>query len=60
LIQAIALAGGFSDFASKDRILVIRQGRDGGEIPVRYSDMIAENSKRRELFLKPGDTVVVP
>jgi len=60
LIQAIALAGGFSDFASKDRIVVIRQGRDGGEIPVRYSDMIAESSKRRDLFLKPGDTVVVP
>lgn len=60
LLQAIALAGGFSDFANKDRILVIRQGRDGGEIPVRYSDMVADSSKRRDLFLKPGDTVVVP
>jgi len=60
VVQAIALAGGFSDFASKDRILVIRQGREGGEIPVRYSDMVADNSNRRELFLKPGDTIVVP
>lgn len=60
LLQAIALAGGFSDFANKDRILVIRQGREGGEIPVRYSDMVADSSKRRDLFLKPGDTVVVP
>lgn len=58
LVQAIALAGGFSDFASKDRILVIRQG--SGEIPVRYSDMVEKKESRRDLYLKPGDTVVVP
>jgi polysaccharide export outer membrane protein len=62
VVQAIALAGGFSDFANKDGILVIRQGQgqEGAEIPVRYSDMVADNNNRRDLFLKPGDTVVVP
>jgi len=58
LVQAIALAGGFSDFASKDSILVIRQG--AGEIPVRYSEMVEKKDGRRDLYLKPGDTVVVP
>ncbi len=58
LVQAIALAGGFSDFANKDRILVIRQG--AGEIPVRYGDMVETKEDRRDLYLKPGDTVVVP
>ncbi len=58
LVQAIALAGGFSDFANRNGILVIRQG--AGEIPVRYSDMVEKKAGRRDLYLKPGDTVVVP
>ncbi len=60
LLQAIALAGGFSEFANTDGILVIRPGKDGGQIPVRYDDLIARKDTRRDLYLRAGDTVVVP
>jgi len=61
LVQAIALAGGFTDFADSDGIVVIRTDAEGGRIPVRYRDLISSNSKeKRELILRPGDTIVVP
>ena len=59
LVQAIALAGGFSDFADREAIRVIRQ--DGkGVTTVRYSDLVGDDEQRRGMRLRPGDTVVVP
>lgn len=61
VLQAVALAGGFSDFADREEILLIRQGKEGGQFPIRYSELVTEDqSKRQEVFLMPGDTVVVP
>ena len=60
LIQAVALAGGFTDFANSDGILVIRQGQNGGKYNVRYSDLIAGDDTRTDFILRPGDTVVIP
>lgn len=57
VVQAIALAGGFSDFANKDGMMVIRQG---SRIQVRYSDLISNREGSAEVYLKPGDTIVVP
>jgi polysaccharide biosynthesis/export protein len=59
IIQAIALAGGFTDFANSDGIVVIRHDEKGGQIPVRYSDLISPK-KGYEVILRPGDTIVVP
>jgi polysaccharide export outer membrane protein len=61
LLEAIALAGGVTRLAEKDRVLVLR---DEGEAPER----LEVNLKRiysgedlgANLFLQPGDTVVVP
>lgn len=62
LVQAIALAGGFSDFADREGIRIIRAADegDGAILRVRYSDLIREDAERRGLRLRPGDTVVVP
>lgn len=61
VLQAIALAGGFNAFANQDGILVIRQGKNGGRIPVRYSDLISDDtSSQKDFPLQPGDTIVVP
>lgn len=60
LIQAIALAGGFNEFASTDSILVIRQADKGKKIPVKYSDLLSDDPNAPQFFLEPGDTVVVP
>jgi polysaccharide biosynthesis/export protein len=58
LVQVIALAGGFSDFADREAIRVLRQGEPEA-IPVSYSDLVGEDGGR-SLLLRPGDTVVVP
>lgn len=62
LVQAIALAGGFSDFADREGIRIIRPDDQGeGKIMrVRYSDLLRDDAERRGLHLRPGDTVVVP
>jgi polysaccharide biosynthesis/export protein len=61
VLQAIALAGGFSDFANSRRIVVLRNQKTGGAIRVNYEDLIDASAKERlDFFLMPGDTVVVP
>ena len=59
-LQAISLAGGFSQFASTNRIILRRRDNDGKEIsiPIRYKDVLAGNQPN--MVLKPGDTIIVP
>lgn len=59
VLQAIALAGGFTDFADHGAIMVIR--RDGKGYPVNYADLVTDDDEARQsIWLMPGDTVVVP
>ena len=66
VLQALAVANGFSIFAAKNRIQVIRnvQTEDGTlreiRIPARYDDLISGDGEAGNLFLKTGDVVVVP
>jgi polysaccharide biosynthesis/export protein len=61
ILQAIALAGGFTDFADRDGITVLRRsGEDGSTIPVSFTDLVGEPGKNEPLNLRPGDTIVVP
>jgi polysaccharide export outer membrane protein len=62
VIQAIALAGGFTAFADQDGIVLIRKGNDGGRYSVRYSELVDEQreGKESDFFLRPGDTLVIP
>jgi polysaccharide biosynthesis/export protein len=63
LLQVIAQAGGFTDFADSDEIVVIRSGEKTERIPVRYSDLMKADDKSDEpydVILRPGDTIVVP
>ncbi|OJH34037.1 polysaccharide biosynthesis/export family protein [Cystobacter ferrugineus] len=61
VLQAIALAGGFTDFADRDGIVVLRrQGAEGEPIPVSYSDLVEDAKNNEPLSLRPGDTIVVP
>jgi polysaccharide biosynthesis/export protein len=56
VIQAIALAGGFTDFANRKDITIVR----GTErLHFNYKDAIDNDSKREPMQLKPGDTVIV-
>lgn len=60
VIQALALAGGLGDFASKGGILLIRKGPDGDtRYPLDYDDLL-KNEEGRLPLLRPGDTLYVP
>ena len=61
ILQAIALAGGFTDFASRDSIRVLRgAGGEGNSIPVSYNELVQDSQRIEPLVLRPGDTIVVP
>jgi len=60
IIQAIALAGGFTDFADRNGIVVLRRtSPEGKYIPVSYSDLVEQPEKFEPLILRPGDTIIV-
>jgi polysaccharide export outer membrane protein len=62
VLQALAMAGGFKEFANTKDIRILRRG--GGilkteeTIPFNYNDAI--KGKASPVFLRPGDMVVVP
>ena len=62
LLQALALAGGFTPFASTNSILVLRKrpGKSDMVIPLRYVDILSGKAPEQNIMLASGDTVVVP
>lgn len=61
-LQAIALAGGFTPFASTNDILVLRKGQDHNKqvaITVHYKDIVSGRNLENNILLKPGDTIVI-
>ena len=62
LLQILALAGGFAEFANTKHILIIRESDDGGQqrIEVNYEKIISGENMEMNLKLNPGDTIVVP
>jgi len=61
VLDAIALAGGFRDFAKQKSIYVLRQG-SGGEsrIKFNYKDVSQGKNMEQNIKLQPGDTIIVP
>jgi len=61
VLDAIALAGGFRDFAKKKSIYVLRQGPTGeSRIPFNYKEVSQGKNMAQNIKLQPGDTVFVP
>jgi len=62
VLDAIAVAGGFRDFAKQKSIYVLRKGSDGSQsrLPFNYKDVVKGKSVEQNVKLQPGDTVVVP
>jgi len=61
VLDAIALAGGFNDFAARSRIVILRQDGAGTKrIPINYNKIISTASEQDDFYLQPGDVVVVP
>ena len=61
LVQAIAVAGGFSPFAAKQRIQ-LRRKIDGVELlyVFNYNDFFAGTNFENNINLRPGDVIIVP
>ena len=63
LLQSIALAGGFTPFASTNNIVILRRGDNGNQestIKVRYQDILSGRHLRSNRVLRPLDTIIIP
>jgi polysaccharide export outer membrane protein len=66
VLQGVSLAGGFTNFASKGKMAVLRTvtKSDGDlhqiRIPVPYDDLVSGKGAVENFLLKSGDTIVVP
>jgi len=62
VLDAVALAGGFRDFAKQKSIYVLRKNPDGEEsrLPFNYKEVIKGKNMAQNIRLQPGDTIVVP
>ena len=61
VLQAFALAGGFTQWASKDEIILLR-GEAGKEkiYKINYKDIVKGKGSENNLMLQANDTIVVP
>jgi polysaccharide export outer membrane protein len=61
VLDAIALAGGFRDFAKKKSIYVLRHGASGEtRLPFNYKEVSQGKNMAQNVRLQPGDTIIVP
>jgi polysaccharide biosynthesis/export protein len=62
VLDAIATAGGFMDFAKATGVYVLRSTPGGGQkrLAFNYKDVIKGKHPEQNIKLEPGDTVVVP
>jgi polysaccharide export outer membrane protein len=62
VLDAIALAGGFRDFAKRKSIYVLRRSANGSEsrIPFNYKDVIKGTHAEQNIKLMAHDTIVIP
>jgi polysaccharide biosynthesis/export protein len=58
-VQALAMAGGFTDFAKKNDIVIQRKGQ-AGITSVRFNYNDAVKGRTPMVYLQPGDTIIVP
>jgi polysaccharide export outer membrane protein len=62
VLDAIAIAGGFRDFAKQKSIYILRQNSDGTQtkLPFNYKDVVKGQNPAQNVKLQPRDTIVVP
>ena len=62
VLDAIAMAGGFKDFAKPKKMYILRKYRDGNtvRISVNYNKIIKGEGPEQNVRLQTRDTIVVP
>ncbi len=62
VLEAIAAAGGFTEYADKDRIYVLRKGNNGASsirIRFTYDRLVQGQGRSADFLLQSQDTVVI-
>jgi len=62
VMDALAIAGGFRDFAKVKKIHIMRRAAEGGTqtIPFNYREVVQGHKLAQNIELQASDTVVVP
>lgn len=62
ILDAIALSGGFRDFAKQKKIYILRAAPDGTQqkIHFNYKQVIKGQNMSQNIMVEPRDTIVVP
>ena len=66
VLQAISTAGGFTDYAKRNKLQIVRVTENSDHIrrevhiPLRYDDLVAGRGEPGNIVLHSGDTVLVP
>lgn len=61
VLDGLAMVGGFSQFASRSRIVILRpDGKTMKRIPFNYNKAISEGGEQENFYLGSGDIIVVP
>ena len=63
VLQAVSLAGGFTPYASKNKMFVLRKIPEKDteiRIPIDYKEIVSGEDSNHNTVLIPGDTLVVP
>lgn len=62
IMQALSMAGGLTEFAKKNSIIVLRRETDGRtrSFPFEYGDIEDGENIESNILLQSGDTVVAP
>ncbi len=61
VLQALAAAGGFAEWADEKNVLIVRrEGRNENQMHFNYKDYISGKNMAQNILLRPNDTIVVP
>jgi polysaccharide export outer membrane protein len=61
VLQALSTAGGFGQYADQKKIYVLRtENGKQVKLPFDYKQVIKGRNAEQNIFLQPGDTIVVP
>jgi polysaccharide biosynthesis/export protein len=61
VLDVLAQAGGFNQFANRSRIVILRpNGKVMTRIPFNYNKVVSSGGEEENFYLQPGDIVLVP
>lgn len=61
VLDVLALAEGFGEFAARRKIVVLRPSGEGMvQIPFNYNKVLSGDGGKENFYLQPGDIIVVP